>query len=94
MKYLMQNGKGKPSKTATIYVITMVLVWIRFMVSDVTFEILGRAVEFGPLDPTLVAAMIAASGAVYGWRRHQDAQERLAGNPEGLLEELEHLAEG
>lgn len=65
------------------------------MVSDVSFSLWTHEVAFGPLDPMLVAAMIAGSGGVYSARRYQDVRERAeCGNPDDLEKELERLAGG
>lgn len=75
MKYLLQDENGTLSKTATIYVVTMVLIWIKFILAGLTIHAPFLAPEghtFGELDPELVGALVAASGAIYAWRRGQD----------------------
>jgi len=94
MNFLFQNGKGKSSKTATVYIITMLFVWFKFVLSDTSFTVMEHSFVIGALDPMLVGAMVGAAGAVYGWRRQQDSKERMSGDPEALLGELERLSEG
>ena len=78
MKHLIEDNKGNPSKTAFILVVTMVIVWIKFLFEGMTISFPGvsHAITFGKLDPALVAAIVGAAGTLYAWRRGQDIKER------------------
>lgn len=96
MKFLVQDENGAFSKTATVYLITMILIWIKFALEGVTVHapFLGEAgYTFPPLDAGLVGALIAASGALYVWRRGQDFKAQTDKPTEDVETKLNKMLE-
>lgn len=94
--YLFTDASGRKSKTATMYVVVMVFVLIKFMLSGLTIDLSWAGagmVTFADLDPMLVGALVGAAGGVYTLRRGQEMKERENGvlDPDDLEHELDML---
>jgi hypothetical protein len=65
---------GAKAPTALWLNLTMIAVLARFLFEGTHVSIAGLQMNWGTLDPLLVAAVVGVPAALYGYRRATDAR--------------------
>jgi hypothetical protein len=72
MKLWITNTEGKPDAILTMTFIGFIVILLKYVVSDVTLNILSFSLNFGNVDAASMAALLAPTLGAYVARRFTD----------------------
>lgn len=67
----MKNTKNKPDAMLTLSMVSLGLVWLKFLLSDMTIG----PVMFGQLDGMVITSILAPTLGAYVARRYNDSSK-------------------